>query len=114
MTNPKQEPIPPTMDDLSDEAGLYQRLTWAREVLGLGETATGGEIEESAKRLLKQWHPDRVGGHARAHQKFTRQIVEAKAILDGYCAQYRFSFSREESKKYLSPQEWFWQRFGQV
>jgi hypothetical protein len=108
--NPAKDP--PTIADLEEEAGLHQRLTWAREVLALGESETRSRIEEQSKMLLKRWHPDLINNQNDMCQTYTRQIILAKKIIDDYCHNYQFSFSQQEADKYLSPQEWHWRRFG--
>lgn len=98
--------------DLGSDVGLFERLTWARKVLGLAENVTRKEIDLRTKDLLKQWHPDRSNREPAASNAMTRRILEARAIIDTYIENYRFAFTREESDNYLSPQEWWQKRFG--
>ena len=39
-------------------------------------------------------------------------IINAYKTIIQYCEQYRFSFSREEVEKYVSPEEDWLKRFG--
>ena len=57
----------------------------AAEILGVGETATGAEIEAAFRRLARQSHPDLFAGHeadaiATASATFAR-VAEAHAVL---------------------------------
>ena len=92
--------------------GLFERITEARETLGIGEEATLSEINVRIKTLLKRWHPDVCREEAEHSTEQTRRIIEAAATLRAYCAHYRFSFRADEVKKYLPPEEWWRDRFG--
>ncbi len=102
------------IEDIKEDAGLFERITWARKVLGLGESATLSQIIGNSRELLKIWHPDHCSEAPDTCHRITKKILKAREILDGYCAQYQFSFVRDEVDKYLSPQEWFSKRFGDV
>jgi hypothetical protein len=98
-------------DDINEDSGLVEQITWARNVLGLGETATLSEINGNCQNLLKKWHPDISKDDPAICNKVTKQILQAREILDVYCSQYKFSFSKQEVEKYLSPREWLIKRF---
>ncbi|MBF0286141.1 MAG: J domain-containing protein [Magnetococcales bacterium] len=93
--------------------GLYDRLSRARRTLGLGESATLGEIEAAIREQLMQWHPDRGNAPPETCHARTREILWAQREIRAYCADYRLSFQREEVEKYLPPEEWWHKRFGQ-
>ncbi|MBF0194258.1 MAG: J domain-containing protein [Magnetococcales bacterium] len=112
MTKNQSPPSLPNIKNLSDDAGYFERITWAREVMGLGESATLSEINDKSRDLLKKWHPDTSNVDSKTSHHLIKQILQARDILDGYCAQYKFSFSQKEVEKYLSPREWFIKRFG--
>jgi hypothetical protein len=40
------------------------------------------------------------------------KITDAYDCLMRYCSDYKFSFSKEEVEKYISPEEWWAKRFG--
>jgi molecular chaperone DnaJ len=48
-------------------------------ILGVGRTATDGEIKRAYRKLAQQWHPD-VNADASAHDRFT-EINEAYQVL---------------------------------
>jgi hypothetical protein len=46
--------------------------------------------------------------------EMSRQIIEAYHTLLAYCAQYEFSFSKEEISRYLTREEWWHEQFGHM
>lgn len=91
---------------------LYERLTKARTVLGLGEEATLDEIKKTFQELIRKWHPDKAGGNSELHHEKSRAIIEAYKTIMEYCKEYRISFSRETVNRYRSDEEFWWERFG--
>ncbi|MBF0160389.1 MAG: J domain-containing protein [Magnetococcales bacterium] len=92
---------------------MYQRITEAREILGLSEEATLSEIELRIRTLVKLWHPDHHSDDNRKqYTEMTRRILESASLIRSFCANYRYSFRAEEVRKYLSPEEWWQDRFG--
>jgi DnaJ-class molecular chaperone len=93
-------------------ATLYDKLTAARTVLGLGEEATLDEIKRTYRTLIRRWHPDKACGDSKTHHDKSRAIIHAyKAIMD-YCKEYKISFSRETVNRYRSDEEFWRERFG--
>ena len=92
---------------------MYDRLSAARETLGLGEEATMDEIRHAFHAVIRRWHPDKAGEKAGAlHDEKSREILEAyKTILD-YCKVYTISFSRETVNRYRPFEESWWEQFG--
>ena len=37
----------------------YDKIVWARNILGLPESATMHEIKDNYRRLINKWHPDK-------------------------------------------------------
>jgi DnaJ-class molecular chaperone len=72
----------------------------ARKTLGLGETATFGEIKEAYRRLSLKYHPDKCADEDRQRcEEMFKKINRANRILMSYCASYRYSFAEEDVKK---------------
>ena len=90
----------------------YEEITKAREILDLPESATMEEIKSHYKMLLKKWHPDVSQEKKEIYEKMIRKITDAYDCLTMYCSDYKFSFSKEEVEKYISPEEWWAKRFG--
>jgi len=90
----------------------YQEITEARKWLELPEKATMGEIKSSYRRLIARWHPDRGHGDKEKCNEMTQKIIKSYKIINNYCKEYKYSFSREEVQNYLSGEEWWVERFG--
>ena len=90
----------------------YQELTEARTVLELPEQTTLNDIKAQYRKLLKQWHPDKCQENKEICHEMTTKIIAAYTRIMAYCAQYTISFAREEVREYLSPEEWWFDRFG--
>ncbi|MBW1741557.1 MAG: J domain-containing protein [Deltaproteobacteria bacterium] len=90
----------------------YQEITEARKLLGLPERATMEEIKANYRNLIREWHPDRCKETKQECTEMTAKIVAAYRLIIDYCNNYKFSFSKEEIRHYLSEEEWWLERFG--
>ncbi len=91
----------------------YQDIIEAKELLNLPERASMEEIKSSYRRLVSQWHPDRCPDEDRDnYNEMTKKIIEAYKTVIIYCNQYKYSFAKEEIKRYLSDEDWWFERFG--
>ena len=91
----------------------YQKLTEARKLLQLPEQATMAQIKSGYRELVRKWHPDRGEQDRDTCLEMTRRIIAAYETIMEYCNRYEYSFSRQEVKKYLSAEEWWYKHFGQ-
>lgn len=95
-------------------AGEWQAIEQAAQVLGLGERATLAEIKRAFHRLSKLHHPD-GGGAANSEQMY--RITAAYEVLNRYCAAFRFPLHREDAgeaeRDIYDPDDWWQARFGQ-
>ncbi|OGW47787.1 MAG: molecular chaperone DnaJ [Nitrospirae bacterium RBG_13_41_22] len=92
--------------------GKYEEITKARTTLELNEFATLKDIKNKYRELLKEWHPDLCKENEDIRKVKTIEIINAYRTIMNYCEQYRFSFSKEEIEKYISPEELWTKRFG--
>ena len=90
----------------------YEKINAARKMLDLPERATMEEIKSSYRTLIQRWHPDKCKANREKCKEMTTQIIAAYRIINDYCKNYKFSFSKEEVNKYLSAEEWWFERFG--
>ena len=90
----------------------YQTINEARMVLELPETASMEQIKRNYRRLVNRWHPDHCNDSPERCKEMAQKITEAYRIILDYCANYRYSFTQEEVDKYLSEEEWWYQRYG--
>jgi curved DNA-binding protein CbpA len=66
----------------------------ARQLLGLGETATLSEIKSAYRCLAQRHHPDKHGGTE----------SDENEIID-YCTDYRYSFRQEDVARVYPKEE---------
>ena len=90
----------------------YEQIHAARIILELPEQATMEEIKSSYRILIQKWHPDKCQANREKCKEMTTKIIAAYRIINEYCKHYKFSFSKEEVNKYLSAEEWWFERFG--
>jgi len=90
----------------------YKKITEARKILQLPERATMKEIKSNYKKLLTKWHPDTCNEDKKKCNEITKQLISAYKTIINYCNKYKYSFSQEEIKNYLSEEEWWFDRFG--
>ena len=90
----------------------YQEITAARRLLELPETATLASIKSNYRRLLAKWHPDKCPEDHEQCNEMTRKIIAAYHTIMDYCRHYQYSFSEEAVRRHLSPEEWWFERFG--
>ena len=90
----------------------YQEITEARKLLELPETATMNAIKSNYRRLVAKWHPDKCLENHEICAGMTRRIVAAYQAIMDYCQHYQYSFSEETVQKHLSPEQWWFEHFG--
>jgi DnaJ-class molecular chaperone len=78
----------------------FEDINEARKTLGLGETATFGEIKKAYRSLSLRYHPDKcVHEDRRKCEAMFKKINKANRVLMSYCASYRYSFAEEDVKE---------------
>ncbi|MFO7559142.1 MAG: J domain-containing protein [Desulfobacterales bacterium] len=90
----------------------YQEITDAKIILDLPETATMASIKSSYRRMLARWHLDKCEENKDECTEMTRKIISAYRTIMDYCHQYQYSFSEDTVKRHRSPEEWWFERFG--
>ena len=95
------------------KSSKYDAIREAADILGLSERATMRTIRTSYKELMKQWHPDACGKENEECKIMTQKIIRAYKTILQYCNNYPYSFTREAVNATLSPEEWFFERFGE-
>jgi preprotein translocase subunit Sec63 len=90
----------------------YQEITEARELLELPARTTLQEIKSHYRRLLTRWHPDKCPDKQETCHEMTTKIIAAYMRIMTYCDQYNISFEHQDVKDYVSPEEWWFERFG--
>ena len=90
----------------------YQKITEARNLLELPESATMEEIKAKYRELLNRWHPDKCDQDNEHCIEMTKNLIAAYEVIIAYCSNYKYSFAREEVAKYLLGQDWWMERIG--
>ena len=90
-----------------------EKVTAARKILELPDRATLQEIKSNYKRLVSKWHPDKCQDDESRCHEMTQKLNSAYKTIMAYCEQYKFSFEEAEIRKYMTDEEWWFERFGQ-
>jgi len=91
----------------------WQAIEAARDLLGLGDRATRGEMKRAYRRLCKQYHPDLATDEEReANEEMMYRLTSAYELLMRYCDEYRFPLAPREGDVY-DAEDWWMDRFGQ-
>lgn len=90
----------------------FDEISAARKILDLPERATMGTIKSSYRKMLAKWHPDKCKEDKENCAEMTRKIISAYETIMDYCVHYQYSFSEDTVKKHQSPEEWWFERFG--
>jgi len=90
----------------------WQGVEQARELLGLGDRATLGEIKRAYHRLCKKYHPDTAGQPDQETEEIMYRITAAYELLMRYVRDYRFPLRPGEHDIY-DAEDWWMDRFGQ-
>ncbi|MGE0084177.1 MAG: J domain-containing protein [Desulfococcaceae bacterium] len=90
----------------------YQDIIQAKDLLNLPDRASMEEIKSNYRELIRQWHPDKCNGNDEKCNEMTRKIIAAYETIVSYCSQYKYSFAKEEVSRYLSNEDWWFERFG--
>ena len=76
------------------------KIDEARRILGLGESATIGEIKDAYRKLAVKYHPDKCERKEKqANERFFKKINEANETLMIYCLNYRFLLNDDNTKE---------------
>ncbi|MBN2104543.1 J domain-containing protein [bacterium] len=90
----------------------YERITNARQVLGIPEYATLADIKHRYHTLMKSIHPDVSGKDMHVSQEESIRINDSYEIIMQYCEKYRLSFTEDEVNKYRPAEELWFEKFG--
>ncbi|MBN2189447.1 MAG: J domain-containing protein [Chitinispirillaceae bacterium] len=88
---------------------LYEKLTGARAVLGIGEEANLETIKKAFHDRIRTWHPDKCREKTEECQRKTAELLEAYRLVSDYCSHYVFSFRQTEVERH-APYEELWNR----
>jgi hypothetical protein len=90
----------------------WQKILAAKDLLGLGDSATMAEIKFVFRNSSRQYHPDLAGNTLKNREKM-RQISEAYQTILSYCENFHFPLTCDEQELEMDDEEWWMSRFGQ-
>ena len=90
----------------------YKDILEAKEFLNLPEKASMEEIKSNYRKLIRQWHPDTCQDSEEKCREMTRKIICAYGIIVSYCNDYKYYFTEDLIKQYVSNKDWWFDRFG--
>jgi len=76
----------------------FEEIDKARRLLGLGDRATLKEIKQAYREMAFRYHPD-SGGKGVEGEEMMKQPNWAYRLLLSYCADYSYSFTKEDVAK---------------
>ncbi|MEN8200534.1 MAG: J domain-containing protein [Thermodesulfobacteriota bacterium] len=89
----------------------WQEVFAAKELLGLGDRATLGEMKRSYRQKCKENHPDLVGND-KAKGDLMRKLTRAYDVLMNHYNQFRIPLVPPDGES-MDPEDWWMDRFGQ-
>jgi len=80
----------------------FKEIDAARKLLNLSGEATLGEIKQSYRDKVREYHPDKCHNETKKaeNEKKMAQINRAYKILLNYIEEYRFSFEKEDVERH--------------
>lgn len=94
------------------QAGKWDRIRAAKELLHLGDRATLQQIKAAYRRLSKRCHPDTRDADGQKGVAM-QEVNAAYEILIDYCHSYSFPLIPGTEDMSLNAEEWWLDRFGQ-
>jgi len=74
----------------------FNEIEEARQLLGLGETATLQAIKRAYRTLAHRHHPDKSGEDDNTENETMKRLNRAYKLLMDYCNEYKYSFKKED------------------
>lgn len=75
----------------------FEEMNEARELLGLGETATLKQLKRAYKRAANRYHPDKCRDSDRVKcAEMMKKVNKAYELIMKYFTDYNYSFREED------------------
>jgi len=88
----------------------WEEVFIAKELLGLGDSATLGEIKRGYRQKCKEFHPDIVGDD-KAKGDVMRKLTRAYDILTTHYNRFKIPLIPREGE-FVEAEDWWMDRFG--
>ena len=88
----------------------WQEVFAAKELMGLGDSATLGEIKRGYRHKCKEYHPDLMGDD-KAKGDMMRNLTRAYDVLMNHYNQFKIPLIPPDGET-LEAEDWWMDRFG--
>lgn len=89
----------------------WEEVFAAKELMGLGESATLGELKRSYRKRCKEYHPD-IAGDDKAKGDMMRKLTRAYDVLMAHYNQFKIPLIPRDGEA-VEAEDWWMDRFGQ-
>jgi len=91
----------------------WEKISAARKLLSLDDTATLKQIKKSFRQMCKKHHPDLADVLGGEEKSSMPEINDAYNILLQYCNSFSFPLTPEALNQPMEAEDWWMDRFGQ-
>ena len=88
----------------------WKEVFEAKEILGLGDSATLGELKRSYRNRCKEYHPD-IAGDDKAKGDMMRKLTRAYDVLLNHYNQFKIPLIPRDGEV-IEAEDWWMDRFG--
>ncbi len=88
----------------------WKEVVAAKELMGLGDSATLGEMKRSYRQKCKEYHPDLVGDD-KAKGDMMRKLTRAYDVLMSHYNQFKIPLVPRDGEA-IEAEDWWMDRFG--
>ena len=91
----------------------FEEVNKARELLGLGETATLKQMKRAYKRAANRYHPDKCRDSDRVKcAEMMKKVNKAYELITKYFTGYSYSFREEDVARAYPDDDYIWHSSG--
>ncbi len=88
----------------------WEEVFAAKELMGLGDSATLGELKRSYRKRCKEYHPD-IAGDDKAKGDMMRKLTRAYDVLMNHYNQFKIPLLPRDGEV-VDAEDWWMDRFG--
>ena len=78
----------------------FYQISEARQLLGLGETATLKQVKRAYRMVANRYHPDKCKEPSKADcEEMMKKVNEAYKLIMKYLTDYSYSFLQEDVER---------------
>ncbi len=91
---------------------LYERITTARQILGIPEDATMETIKNAFREKILLWHPDKCREPSEDCRRKATELIDSYKLIVDFCNHYQYSFSRQTIEAHAPYEEIWFRLYG--